>query len=92
MCQLKHHRKLKEQGRQCIAAAKASSQGKPMVPQSGSQLCPTKSLGDALQEGAARGEHAMRELHELKRINHSLLSDCKGLAGQLAQVSSRACT
>ena len=58
----------------------------------GSQLCPTKSLGDALQEGAARGEHAMRELHELKRINHSLLSDCKGFAGQLAQVSGRACT
>ena len=62
-----------------------------MEPQSGSQQCPTKLLTDALQAGAARGELAMRELHELKRTNHSLLSDCKGLAGQLAQVSRQAC-
>ena len=59
-----------------------------VMPDSGSQQCPTK-LVDALQAGAARGEHAVRELHELKRINHSLLSDCKGLAGQLAQVNGR---
>ena len=61
------------------------------MPQSRSQQCPTKLLVDVLQAGAARAEHAMRELHELKRTNHSLLSDCEGLAGQLAEVSGRAC-